>query len=124
MDLIDKQILDRTIRAIRCLSFNYQFYEDVKCSGLSASEVFKMKVHYFSRNSFTCKNSENIESAFRWLITLGVLRREVDGQGLTSKVRLTPLGHQIFKDHSNLLNNKITFVEKTKNCLYRKIKFQ
>jgi hypothetical protein len=29
------------------------------------------------------------------LIQLGVLRREVDGQGLTERVRLTPLGRQV-----------------------------
>ncbi|MBD2123155.1 Npun_F0494 family protein [Trichocoleus sp. FACHB-262] len=35
------------------------------------------------------------ESALLWLIQVGVLRREVDGQGLTDSFRLTPLGRQI-----------------------------
>ena len=35
------------------------------------------------------------EDHFIWLIKLGVLRREVDGQGLTKKVRLTPLGEEV-----------------------------
>ncbi|WP_448560631.1 Npun_F0494 family protein [Trichothermofontia sp.] len=30
-----------------------------------------------------------------WLIQVGVLRREVDGQGLTDRFRLTPLGYQL-----------------------------
>ncbi|WP_448572794.1 Npun_F0494 family protein [Trichothermofontia sp.] len=30
-----------------------------------------------------------------WLIQVGVLRREVDGQGLTDSFRLTPLGYQL-----------------------------
>jgi hypothetical protein len=35
------------------------------------------------------------ENALLWLIQVGVLRREVDGQGLTDSFRLTPLGHQL-----------------------------
>jgi hypothetical protein len=35
---------------------------------------------------------QRAEDHFNWLIRLGVLRREVDGQGLTERVRLTPLG--------------------------------
>ena len=38
---------------------------------------------------------ERAEAHFNWLIRLGVLRREVDGQGLTERVRLTPLGRQV-----------------------------
>nr|WP_282560987.1 Npun_F0494 family protein [Trichothermofontia sichuanensis] len=30
-----------------------------------------------------------------WLIQVGLLRREVDGQGLTDRFRLTPLGYQL-----------------------------
>jgi len=35
------------------------------------------------------------ENALLWLIQVGVLRREVDGQGLTDSFRLTPLGRQL-----------------------------
>lgn len=35
------------------------------------------------------------EDELVWLINVGVLRREVDGQGLTDSFRLTPLGRQI-----------------------------
>ncbi|MCW6035261.1 hypothetical protein K4A83_03100 [Spirulina subsalsa FACHB-351] len=38
------------------------------------------------------------ESQLDWLIKVGVLRREVDGQGITDSFRLTPLGRQIV-DH-------------------------
>ena len=30
-----------------------------------------------------------------WLMTVGVVRREVDGQGLTDSFRLTPIGRQL-----------------------------
>ncbi len=35
------------------------------------------------------------EDRLVWLIKVGLLRREVDGQGLTDSFRLTPLGRQI-----------------------------
>lgn len=36
-----------------------------------------------------------IEQQLLWLIQVGLLRREVDGQGLTNSFRLTPLGHSL-----------------------------
>ncbi|AFZ37460.1 hypothetical protein Sta7437_3978 [Stanieria cyanosphaera PCC 7437] len=49
------------------------------------------------QNNYTKKAlSENqAEAQLIWLIKVGVLRREVDGQGLTDSFRLTPLGRQI-----------------------------
>ncbi|MBE9166610.1 hypothetical protein IQ238_03355 [Pleurocapsales cyanobacterium LEGE 06147] len=35
------------------------------------------------------------EAELIWLIDVGLLRREVDGQGITDSFRLTPLGKQI-----------------------------
>lgn len=43
-------------------------------------------------------SSGQVEDHFIWLIQLGVLRREVDGQGLTERVRLTPLGRDLLTD--------------------------
>lgn len=36
-----------------------------------------------------------VEAELTWLIEVGLLRREVDGQGITDSFRLTPLGKQI-----------------------------
>ncbi|MEM7555444.1 MAG: Npun_F0494 family protein [Cyanobacteria bacterium P01_A01_bin.84] len=36
-----------------------------------------------------------VENAVAWLIQVGILRREVDGQGITDSFRLTPLGRQL-----------------------------
>ncbi len=35
------------------------------------------------------------DQALGWLIQVGIIRREVDGQGITDSFRLTPLGHQL-----------------------------
>ncbi|NES83035.1 MAG: hypothetical protein F6K10_17415, partial [Moorea sp. SIO2B7] len=38
---------------------------------------------------------QRAESELMWLIKVGLLRREVDGQGITDSFRLTPLGRQL-----------------------------
>jgi hypothetical protein len=37
------------------------------------------------------------ENALLWLVQVGVLRREVDGQGITDSFRITPLGFQVLE---------------------------
>ena len=39
----------------------------------------------------------SVENATGWLIKVGMLRREVDGQGLTDSFRLTPLGLELIE---------------------------
>ncbi len=119
MELIDNQIIKRASRAIKCLPLNLNFYNDAKTHGLNADEVFKFRKRYSTnqRNWFTGR--ENLEKSFEWLIIIGVLRREVDGQGLTSKVRLTPLGRKIIENNPSLANKNGHFFEKIKNCFTR-----
>jgi hypothetical protein len=38
------------------------------------------------------------ENELLWLIQVGLLRREVDGQGLTNSFRVTPLGRQLLQN--------------------------
>jgi hypothetical protein len=49
------------------------------------------------QNQYTPSNLSEfaVESELLWLIRVGVLRREVDGQGLTDSFRVTPLGRQL-----------------------------
>ncbi len=39
-----------------------------------------------------------IDGAMMWLLQVGVIRREVDGQGLTSRFRVTALGRQALQE--------------------------
>jgi len=121
MELIDNLILERTRRTIKCLALNPEFYKDVDLNGLTAEQVLHMKSKYLANEFVWFKSSEQLETTFRWLIIIGVLRREVDGQGLTSKVRLTPLGRQIIQQQPELANQKANFIEKGKDWLIRKI---
>ncbi|MGL5032406.1 MAG: Npun_F0494 family protein [Microcystaceae cyanobacterium] len=53
---------------------------------------------------FTVKSltEAKVESELNWLIQVGLLRREVDGQGITDSFRLTPLGKQIVQNWEKL----------------------
>ncbi len=121
MNLIDKHIIIRSSRAIRCLPLNLNFYNEVKSYGLSAEKVFQNKTVYLSNSSYNFKNKDAIENKFLWLIKIGVLRREVDGQGLTEKVRLTPIGRIILEKEPNLPEQMPTNLELIKNWMDQKI---
>jgi hypothetical protein len=51
-------------------------------------------------NHYTNKaiTETKVEQELMWLIQVGILRREVDGQGITDSFRLTPLGRIIVED--------------------------
>ena len=123
MELIDNHIIIRTNIAIKCLYLNSDFYEEVKSCGLSADNVFEQKAKYLSDIRLKIRNKESIENSFLWLIKIGVLRREVDGQGLTSKVRLTPLGRLIIEESPDLANQSPSTLELIRNWIFRKLLF-
>ena len=84
---------------------------DLNINGINSQGTF-VKI-------FKLKNAEEVEIHFLWLIKIGVLRREVDGQGLTSKVSLTPLGCLVLENDQNLPNQKASLLELVKHSLYR-----
>ncbi len=120
MDLIDKKSIKRASRALRCLPLNYNFYAHANQRGLAAKEVFCNQDQYKVSNAkwFISKNS--VEDSFSWLIILGILRREVDGQGLTARIRLTPLGRQLLESNRSLPAEKASYWDYMKNFCYRK----
>ena len=78
------------------------------------------KDRYKIHNASWFRNTNSLEATFSWLITLGILRREVDGQGLTSKIRLTPLGRQILEKDPTLPTKKAGFFSRIVHWVYRK----
>ena len=88
----DDHSLARAAEALPCLPLRCAFYHSAIEAPLSSEQV--------SGNSNWCRHQlsiDAIEETFIWLIRLGVLRREVDGQGLTARVRLTPMGRQLLQ---------------------------
>ena len=58
------------------------------------------------------------ENALLWLIQVGVLRREVDGQGITDSFRLTPLGRQLVEQCQGTWRNP-SWLDRFYNSLIR-----
>jgi len=85
--------LQRARQALRCLPFRRAFYQLLEDGAISSVDLAAR-----SDQASLCRralSSSQVEDHFIWLIQLGVLRREVDGQGLTERVRLTPLGRDL-----------------------------
>ena len=92
----DVRALVRARRAVQCLPFRLNFYRQLEHGSLSSSQLSK----HPDRDRL-CRDRLSpgrCEDHFIWLIQLGVLRREVDGQGLTERVRLTPLGRDVLAE--------------------------
>ena len=117
MLLIDKKIFRRAKEGIRNCPFNLFLFQSLLKSSLSAQNVFLNKSKYLKEEFMFINNSLFIENEFLKLIEIGVLRREVDGQGLTSKVRITPIGRQVLESNTDLFNQKTTLLKKLIKCL-------
>lgn len=89
----DRRALDRAAISLGCLPLRRAFYDHVAQTPISSSELCQRGD--WQRFVFAPFGPQRAEDHFNWLIRLGVLRREVDGQGLTQRVRLTPMGRQV-----------------------------
>ncbi|MFS6828284.1 Npun_F0494 family protein [Cyanobium sp. ATX-6F1] len=85
----------RAWRAMGCLPFRRALYERLAEGGVSAEDLSAQEAvpHWLQRPL----SRRQAEQHLAWLIRLGLIRWEVDGQGLTDRVRLTPMGRQLLR---------------------------
>ncbi len=122
MLLIDQKIFKRAKRGIRNCPFNLFLFQSLQKGSLSAQNVFENKSKYIKPEFMFVSSASLIENEFLKLIKIGVLRREVDGQGLTSKVRITPLGKKILEEsQTDLFTKKRSPIKKFLTCLKYKL---
>ena len=88
--------VDRADLALRCAPFHLALFAKMRWESVS---VPKLAGDLGINAGYTrYRLSElSVESATNWLIQVGMLRREVDGQGLTDSFRLTPLGLELIE---------------------------
>lgn len=84
--------IDRADRALRCSPFRLKLFATMRTESVELRAVAgQVGVEQgYTRQAIPELSAEN---SLLWLIQVGLLRREVDGQGLTDSFRLTPLGH-------------------------------
>jgi hypothetical protein len=84
----------RAERAIRCLPFQLPLFVAMRSQSVPLPAIAGLggvENHYTKRPM----SELAVENGLMWLIQVGILRREVDGQGITDSFRLTPLGRQL-----------------------------
>ena len=110
----------RAERALCCTSFKLDLFTAMLHQSVPLPTIAE---DTGVKNGYSQKplKESDAEAQLMWLIQVGLLRREVDGQGLTDSFRLTPLGRQIVdkfqKQHKSL--PKPSLLDRLKNWLSR-----
>ncbi|AFY95569.1 Npun_F0494 family protein [Chamaesiphon minutus] len=88
------ETIDRADLALRCAPFQLALFAKMRWESVS---VPKLAGDLGVKSGYTRYPLSElaVETATDWLIQVGMLRREVDGQGLTDSFRLTPLGLEL-----------------------------
>ncbi|PMB49796.1 hypothetical protein CEN40_03905 [Fischerella thermalis CCMEE 5205] len=86
--------VERAKRSLLCSPFNFGLFAAMLSGRVAMSEIVGNSG--FKKGYTKAALSDlRADKSLVWLIKVGVLRREVDGQGITDSFRLTPLGRQI-----------------------------
>lgn len=86
--------INRAATALKCAPFRLKLFQDMRSRSIPLAQIANQSG---VENQYTSKvlSELNVENELTWLIQVGLLRREVDGQGITDSFRLTPLGRQL-----------------------------
>ena len=93
----DSNTISRAKKALSCSPFCLKLFQDMQNQSVPIANIAGttgIKMGY----AIKAYSEPRTEDKLVWLINVGLLRREVDGQGLTDSFRLTPLGREIVKE--------------------------
>jgi hypothetical protein len=92
--------ITRANQAVRCAPFRIRLYTTLMKQSVALIDIAGIAG---VRHQYTTRSLPEllVESELMWLIQVGLLRREVDGQGLTDSFRITPLGRQLVETWQN-----------------------
>ena len=110
----------RAERAAKCSPFRLKLFQTLRSQSVALQELTdNTGIH----NGYTRMPVGEMaaENELLWLLAVGLLRREVDGQGLTDSFRLTPLGRQLLEhwQQSETTELKPNFQDHLYNSLSR-----
>lgn len=101
---------------MRCSSFSLSFFATMVWQSVPLQAIAgKSGV----QNQYTVQPLSELaaENQLLWLIQVGLLRREVDGQGLTDSFRVTPLGRQLVQEWQHQ-TGKVRYAPTLRDRLY------
>ena len=87
----------RAKRALSCSPFCLQLFKDMRNQSVPIQQIAET-TGIEKGYAIEAYSEARTEDKLVWLINVGLLRREVDGQGLTDSFRLTPLGRAIVSE--------------------------
>jgi hypothetical protein len=92
--------LKRAERAMRCLPFQLPLFAAMRSKSVPLQAIAGREgvEHHYTKRPIS---ELAVENGLMWLIQVGILRREVDGQGITDSFRLAPLGGQLVEKWEN-----------------------
>ena len=109
------QTLQRAEIALRCAPFTVKLFADMAMQGVNLRAIAGTEGLQNGYLSYI-NTLIVVENALLWLIQVGILRREVDGQGITDSFRLTPMGHLLLeKWHTQPKFPDATFSDRLQN---------
>ncbi len=85
--------VNRAELALLCAPFRLELFQDMAERGIGLRTV--LETQRYLKQDPNLISFISVENQLLWLIQVGILRREVDGQGITDSFRLTPLGHYL-----------------------------
>lgn len=89
-----QKTIERAERSLRVSPFRMLLFTTMRSRSIDFQEITGVNGN---KNQFTKRQLSELitDNSLLWLIQVGILRREVDGQGITNSFRLTPMGHEI-----------------------------
>jgi hypothetical protein len=88
----------RAEKSLLCSPFTVKLFETMRRQSVALGAIASENG---VKNGYTQQPLSELacDDGLGWLIQVGLLRREVDGQGITDSFRLTPLGHQLIEKY-------------------------
>jgi hypothetical protein len=113
-----RRTVERAERSLLCSPFQLPLFETMRWERVTLKAIAGESgmQHGYSKRPLSELGAEN---ALLWLIQVGVLRREVDGQGITDSFRLTPLGRQLLEQYQGNYPRNPSWLDHFHNSLSR-----
>lgn len=111
-----KKTVKRAERSLLCSPFTVKLLETMQTERVPISAI---ALAAGVENGYTKRPLSELaaENDLLWLIEVGVLRRDVDGQGITDSFRVTPLGRRLIENQDGWQNP--TWSDRISNTLSR-----
>lgn len=112
------QTVKRAERSLVCSPFELRLFETMRLKSVSLKAITLGSgiQHGYTKRLVSELAAEN---ALLWLIQVGVLRREVDGQGITDSFRLTPLGRHLVEQYQGSSPRNPSWLDRFHNAMSR-----